>query len=62
MDGKMKLSESIVVDDDRDVLTVDGVPMSGELLRAIVHQSPPGVWYRTEVQDGVAKIHQRTLP
>jgi hypothetical protein len=43
----MKLSERITIDDERDVVTVDGFKFSGEFLTEILARPTlPGVWHR----------------
>lgn len=54
------LSENVAFDDDRDIASVYGVRIAGELLRTLATPTPPGVWFRiTRVEDGVSTIEQR---
>lgn len=54
------LSESVSIDDERDVLTAFGIKIAGELLRAFATVTPPGRWMRVhQVADGVCTIQQR---
>ena len=54
------LSESVELDDERDIATVYGVKIAGELLRTLGEPTPPGRWFRVvKVEDGVATIETR---
>lgn len=52
-----KLSESIVIDDERRVLDAFGQKMSAEFLMTFAEPTPDGVWFRVfKDEDGVLRI------
>jgi len=54
------LSKNITLDDERDLATIYGVIVSGELLRTIGEPTPPGMWFRViKVEDGVSTIETK---
>jgi len=58
----MKLSESIAVDDERDLVIAFGVTMTGDLLRVFLEPTPPDIWYRTvRREDGVIYLERAVL-
>lgn len=44
----MTLSERILIDHERDLVTIDGVVFSGPALDFFTRSSPPGLKYTTE--------------
>ena len=51
------LSQSVTFDDERDIATVYGVMVSGEVLRSFTTPTPPGCWFRIVcVEGGMATI------
>jgi len=58
----MKLSESIAVDDERDLVIAFGVTMTGDLLRAFLEPTPQNIWFRVERSDeGVIYLERAIL-
>lgn len=57
---RQPLSKSIEVDDDRDVATIYGTKISGELLRTLGEPTPSGRWFRIiKIENGVATIETK---
>ena len=57
------LSEHVTINDSRDTLTVYGVEMTGDLLRAFELATPPGQWFRIVKRvDGVSTIETKYEP
>lgn len=57
---RRKLSESIQIDDEADVLTAFGTKLSGELIRTLGEPTPPGIWFRIiKVENGLATIETK---
>lgn len=58
----MSLSDEIQIDDANDMLTVNGVKMSGALLRALTEPTAAGVWFRVVEKHGDhVHLEQRML-
>ena len=54
------LSDNLAVDDAQGVLTLFGVRIHADLLRALSEPTPRGLWFRvTKVVDGIATIEAR---
>jgi hypothetical protein len=54
------LSQNVKLDDERDIATIYGVKVSGELLRTLGEPTPAGIWFRVvKVEDGQSTIEQR---
>lgn len=54
------LSQGIVVDDERDCVTVFGTQVSGLLFRTISEPTPPGMWFRViRIENGAATIETK---
>jgi len=57
---RQPLSRSIEIDDERDIATIYGTKISGELLRTLGEPTPPGRWFRIiKCEDGVATIETK---
>ncbi len=55
------LESRFAFDEQRNVVAVDGLKISGELFDALGTPTPPGAWLRVvSVGDGVATMEQRT--
>lgn len=53
----MKLSDSIKVDDEREIVEAFGQKMSPEFLKAFAEPTPDGVWFRVfRDEHGVLRI------
>lgn len=54
------LSERVQIDDELNVLTIDGFQFHGDLLSSMLAVTPPGRWYRVKsAQDGVLVCEQK---
>ena len=54
------LSQNVQLDDERDIATVYGVKISGELFRTLGEPTPPGRWFRVvKTEDGVSTVEQK---
>ena len=57
---RQPLSRSIEIDDERDIATIYGTKISGELLRTLGEPTPPGRWFRiikgTYILDSTKRI------
>lgn len=54
------LSERVQLDDARDVMTIDGVQFSGELLAFFTTATKPGYWFRfLGVENGKLIVQQK---
>jgi hypothetical protein len=59
---KSLLSENILIDDERDILTAYGNSMTGELLRALSAETPDDLWFRiVKTTDGVCRLEVSVL-
>jgi hypothetical protein len=60
--SKSLLSDNILIDDERDILTAYGNPMTGELLRALSTETPEDLWFRVvKTADGVSRVEVSVL-
>lgn len=56
----MKLSESVTFDDDMDQVVIDGVRVTGDLLRTWTQPTDEGKWFRiVKKEDGVVTIFMK---
>lgn len=54
------LSKNVTLDDERDVATIYGVDIHGDLLRTLGEPTPPGRWFRIiKVENGTATIESK---
>lgn len=57
---RRKLSESIEINDEADVLIAFGTRIHGDLLRTLGEPTPPGTWFRVvKIENGVATINTK---
>ena len=60
--SKTALSDNIEIDDEHDILTAYGNPMTGALLRALSAPTPDDVWFRiVKTSDGVCRVDTAVL-
>lgn len=54
------ISRNISVDDSRDVATIYGIDIAGELLRTLGEPTPSGQWFRiVRIENGSATIETK---
>lgn len=56
---RLPLSSCVVIDDQRDLLTVHGIRFAGDLFRHLAVPTPPGRALRIiKAEDGVVTVRQ----
>lgn len=59
LDASLPLSKQVVFDDERDMATVCGMRVKGDVLRSLVTPTPLGCWLRYEHKDGHIMVEMR---